>query len=838
VLVNSANARGVVAVLSGDLTGDGRPDVVARTSINTILLFPTQSDGSIGTGSLLYHGTSLSDVVIADVNGDGHPDVIVAERSPNSLVVILSNGDGSFAAPLVTPLSFEPTQIAAGDFNSDGKKDVAVRSASGPLFVVLSGDGAGNFAEISRLTLAGSPYALVTGDIDGDGHADVLIANNNPIGYQLYFGKGDGTFDMPVTVPGAPSASSKIILADLDGDGDLEIISCEFAANSVTVVVNLGSRAFSAPAAYNVLPANAFAYGNPFDLVVLDATDDGKPDVIVSLSNERLIATLPGNGDGSLGTIQYSAVSFPTYPESLTAADFTGDGRVDVVMSTGEGRVRLFRNASGESAMSFRPQYPTLSVGQTQTFLVQVVTPAGFLPRSPYEPPLPTGAVTLTSGMNVIGSGSLQDGGASIDMNSVPLGIQTVGGNYAGDLSFRAATSPTTTFNVVNDSTTATLTSNAPPGPLPYGVGFTLTGNVTSTIPGPGNGSFWLYTDNQRSQNTSGGSPAYWFDIGQNLPPGTHTLYIKYDGTATQPPSSASNVITQVIRKAGSITTIEFPPFPVRYGDQPTIRVSLSGNPFGGVPGGNVRLLEGNAVLATTVADPRCCSGRIVVNLTLPVLAAGVHYIHATYEGDQNFEPSVSALWNLRVLPNAALVVQTVANSSSVGAYGVLSLPIAGYEQYKIYRRIETGSWTVVTTTNTPSWQEPNAAPSTVYTYRMEVYDLNTNQLIASSNTDSAMMVSFTDDPILPTTVVKALHLTELLNATNAFRAGASLPPITLSGVAVGQRIQATTITTLRTALNEARVALGDSPVTFSTNVAPGSLIRIQDVQDLREAVR
>jgi hypothetical protein len=835
VRTSLAHTNDIVRPLGGDFNGDGRPDIVYRTIYHQIRLTLTQSDGTLAASSLVYQADYLSDFAVADVNGDDKVDIVISDTATNTLIALLSNGDGTFASPVMTTLPFAPTQIATGDFNGDGKLDLAIRSYSAETLAIYGGDGAGNFTEISTASLNALTSTVVAGDVDGDGKQDVVSVGFDPVVlYEVRYGDGDGTLEAPVALPGTGDRPTKVIVADLDNDGDEEIISCEFNTNTVTVRKNLGGRTFADPVAYVVASPDFYysRYGNPIDVVAADVTGDGILDVVVTLANIKSIGTLPGNGDGTLGSTEYSGISssgsyYTIFPETMVAGDFNGDGRVDIAVSAQWAEVIvMMTNQSGISKISLRADHPTTTLGQPATFTVTIKPADGLLYPYPYTPPVPTGTVTLTEGATVMGSGSLQNGSLSLSVNSLAAGAHTFTASFSGDTSYRSGVSSSATVNVVLESTATTLTSNTSGRTLSYGESFQLTATTTSPIPDPLNGSYYLYTDGLRSDYPWSGPPANMY-ISALVAPGSHAYYVTYEGNATQPPSK-SNTITENVRKAVPTASLSSNLY-VNYATNPTILLQVRA-PFSGSPQGPVQLYEGTVLLATSTLG----SGGYVY-IPTPALPPGAHYLYCSYAGDTNFEPAQSPLLKISVIPNSTLYVDVTLNDYFITATAFITNPPTGLH-YNVYRRVGSGAWSNVGTTYSYYWNEYSAQPGVVYAFKMEALDSN-NFVVATSNADLAMRVSFADDVLTPLTRIKAQHIQELVDATNIVRSAAGLGPLNISDAGVGQTIRASHILAIRTAINEARTALGVTPVTFSNDAGSGSIIRVQHIQELREAL-
>ena len=168
-----------------DLNGDGKPDIVAANFAGnsiTVLLANGTGGFTPAAGSPFGVGTDPQSVAIADLNGDGKPDIVTANFGGNNITVLFGNGLGAFTAAPGSPfvVGAAPTSLAVGDFNGDGKLDIVTANSADNTITVLLGDGLGGFA-----AAAGSPFAVGTnpvstalGDFNRDGKLDILTANS------------------------------------------------------------------------------------------------------------------------------------------------------------------------------------------------------------------------------------------------------------------------------------------------------------------------------------------------------------------------------------------------------------------------------------------------------------------------------------------------------------------------------------------------------------------------------------------------------------------------------------------------------------------------------------
>jgi hypothetical protein len=315
-----------------DFDRDGRLDVVAATETNLIL----RLDGHSAT---IIDAALVRNVVVADFNGDGAPDLAVGEDGVARVLMFLNRGDGTFAAPRGPALPDFVIALGTADFNGDGTADVAVEyldeDRDGGLLRVLLGRGDGTFTVAgSKDTNVRAAFNLVVGDFDRDGRADIATS-----GITIWYGKGDGTpsrlvFDESLAGYGFLAA------ADLDEDGRLDLI---------TIGVEQPIRVWLA------LPAGGFAEGVGYratlketdtlvySIAVGDINLDGHVDVI---TNEADI--LYGDGTGALTLSPSSA--FEWTGESPLVADYNGDGAPDLLFAQTDGFTVLFnRHGAGNA---------------------------------------------------------------------------------------------------------------------------------------------------------------------------------------------------------------------------------------------------------------------------------------------------------------------------------------------------------------------------------------------------------------------------------------------------------------------------------------------------------
>src|SRR5262249_29869154 len=166
-------------------------------------------------------GVGPTAVAAVDVNGDGFPDLIVANQGTfpyanSSVSVLLGHGDGSFQPARSFPAGAAPVVVAVRDFNGDGLPDLAVCNAAGNDVTVLSGLGDGTFQPAARCEVGDGPQALAAGDFDGDGIPDLAVGSVG--GVRVFLGTGNGLFG-PARFCPAGHLPFALAVGDVNGDG-------------------------------------------------------------------------------------------------------------------------------------------------------------------------------------------------------------------------------------------------------------------------------------------------------------------------------------------------------------------------------------------------------------------------------------------------------------------------------------------------------------------------------------------------------------------------------------------------------------------------------------------
>ena len=318
---------GPTVVAVGDFNGDSLMDVVTGngTTANTVSVLLGKGDGTFATHVDYAVGGAPQSIAVGDFNGDGELDIIVDYGFENSQVaVLLGNGDGTFRTFIPTMAGPQGGGIAIGDFNGDGKLDVAIADNEPPSLGVdiMLGKGDGTFQAPVSYATAGNPRMVAVADFNGDKKLDLATVNAESETVSVLLGNGDGTFQTHQDLTTAKVGSCiSLATADLRNDGNIDIIAGCQSAGEIAVFLSNGNGTFKTEKSYAV-PDGVD------DIVVADVNGDGKLDVAAT-NGGSTVSVLAGSGTGALKT----AVAFGTNYGSIgvSAADFNGDGRLDLV---------------------------------------------------------------------------------------------------------------------------------------------------------------------------------------------------------------------------------------------------------------------------------------------------------------------------------------------------------------------------------------------------------------------------------------------------------------------------------------------------------------------------
>ncbi len=344
------------SVAVADMNGDGIPDLVSTNSQNNSVSI------SLGLGGGAYAprvnfatGGNPLFVTVADFNGDGRQDVATANFDAATVSVLLGNGAGGLGPKVDLTTEFRPRSIAVADVNGDNRVDLIVPNYGAGIVSVFLGNGSGGFAPRTNYGGFGSPTCVATPDLNADGRPDLVVTNYGGTTISVLLANGSGGFGAKTDLSvGAGSNPHWVASGDLNNDGFDDIAVADYGTNQLSVLLGNGTGTLA--------PRTDFATGaGPITIALADMNADGIADVVTALGAGS-VAVHAGNGSGGFGSAATFAAGAGPY--QAVAADLNGDGRPDIATANLSANSLSVLLGNGTGGFRTKVDYPQGSYGQ------------------------------------------------------------------------------------------------------------------------------------------------------------------------------------------------------------------------------------------------------------------------------------------------------------------------------------------------------------------------------------------------------------------------------------------------------------------------------------------
>ncbi len=644
------------SVAIGDLDGDGKADLaVTNYSSNAVSVYRnTSSIGSINAASFapkvdFTTGSGPFSASIGDLDGDGKPDLVVANRDNNTVSVFRNTSisgsitSASFAPKVDFTAGGSPISVSIGDLDGDGKADLAVPNLADNTISVYRNTSSSrsitnaSFAPKVDFATGTQPIFVAMGDIDGDDLADLAVANYGSTTVSVYRNAGNsGSITTASFVPKVDFTTGvfpySVSIGDLDGDGKADLVVANNGNATVSLYRNTSSSGAITTASF-AAKVDLTTGDAPTFLAMGDLDGDSKVDLAVANRFSNTVSVIRNmSSSGSITASSFAAkVDFITGTQPIFVAinDLDGDGKADLAVANyGSNTVSVIRN--------------NLVVSQSITFAA--------LPAKTFGDANFAVLATASSGLPVTYSSS-NTAVATIAGSTVTIvggGTSTITASQAGNDFFAAAPNVTQTLTV--NKATQSITFATFPTKTFGDASFTLSATASSGLP-------ITYTSSNTSVATIAGSTV------TIVGGGTSTITA---GQAGNDSFAAAANVTQTLTVNKASQAITFAALPAKtFGDA---SFTLSATTSSGLP---ITYSFSNTAVATVSGN------------TVTVVGVGTSTITASQAGNDSFNSAANVTQTLTVnkasqtITFAALPAKTYGDASfTLSATTSSGLPI------------------------------------------------------------------------------------------------------------------------------------------------------------------
>ena len=271
------------SVAISDLNEDGFPDIVVANSGSDedpggdVSVLLGNGDGTFGAADNIEAGIAPVSVAVADLNGDGSADLAVANFSSSIVSVLSGNGDGTFGSPVgfaTGDPGSGPTSVAIAKLDGDGLPDLAIANSVADDLAILSGNGDGSFGPPTSLLAGDAPGSVAVADLNADRRPDLAVANIESDNISVLLANANGSFRAARNFAAGLGPSS-VRIADLNGDRKLDLATADFTSGTVSTLPGRGDGSFGAASSLT-------AGSGPNALAVGRLDSDAFPDLAVA----------------------------------------------------------------------------------------------------------------------------------------------------------------------------------------------------------------------------------------------------------------------------------------------------------------------------------------------------------------------------------------------------------------------------------------------------------------------------------------------------------------------------------------------------------------------------
>ena len=319
------------SIAAGDLNADGRTDLIvgyfgtyngSRYVGGGVTVLINQGNRAFASANYPT-GDRPESIAIADFNEDGKPDLATADSDSQSLSLLAQQPGGWFYRVANIPVEARPKAIAAGNLDGLNRPEYVVGHANGvTVFAYEDGEG---YRAIGQYLSEVWVNSVALADLDRNGTLDIVTASQSATSVHVLFGRGDRTFGEPVQYTQGVDEVQHVTVADIDNDGDLDLVVSDQGLNGILVMRNTGNGSFDVPRPYEFGDSVS-----PRATAAADFDGDGDLDLAVADIINPSLLVLRNDGDGHFGSAQVVEAQVAQW--FAVQADLDGDGDADVAV--------------------------------------------------------------------------------------------------------------------------------------------------------------------------------------------------------------------------------------------------------------------------------------------------------------------------------------------------------------------------------------------------------------------------------------------------------------------------------------------------------------------------
>jgi hypothetical protein len=346
-----------IGLVAGDLDGDGHTDlVVADSGLSQVAVLLQRGAGTFNTVPDATFGSAVDTsgpaaLAVGDLDGDGNLDIVCANQGTDDLAIYRQFSPTIVGIQPKQRLggSGSTTQVSAveiADVDGDGRPDIVTANSGAGTLTIFFQKPDGTFATLPDVTLGGlgGPIALVVTDLDGDGDLDLACANSTGNDVRVFLQTAPRVFATPGVTLGGASGPSALIAADFNADGRCDLACANQTNNTIAIYLQSSLGAFPASPSFTL--GSGSLTPNPRALAAADIDNDGLIDIACANGTGNRVVIFRQTSAGTFNATPAATITHSSMqqPSSLVLADFDGDGAVDLfVGATASQNLCLFR---------------------------------------------------------------------------------------------------------------------------------------------------------------------------------------------------------------------------------------------------------------------------------------------------------------------------------------------------------------------------------------------------------------------------------------------------------------------------------------------------------------